>query len=60
MKKLILSLLMITMLTGCVSEPVKQEEVMTAEVTTQAETIGNIDLDEEKRLNQYLCEQINV
>ena len=47
MKKLILSLLMITMLTGCVSEPVKQEEVITAEVTTQAETIGNIDLDEE-------------
>ena len=47
MKKLILSLLIITMLTGCVSEPVKQEEVMTAEVTTQAETIGNIDLDEE-------------
>ena len=47
MKKLILSFFMITILTGCVSEPVKQEEVMTAEVTTQAETIGNIDLDEE-------------
>jgi len=47
MKKLILSLLIITMLTGCVSAPVKQEEVMTAEVTTRAETIGNIDLDEE-------------
>ena len=40
MKKLILSLLMITMLTGCVSAPVKQEEVTTTkeDVVTTVET----------------------
>lgn len=40
MKKLILSLLIITMLTGCVSESVKQEEVTTTkeEVVTTAQT----------------------
>ena len=40
MKKLILSLLILTMLTGCVSEPVKQEEVTTTkeETVTTAET----------------------
>ena len=40
MKKLILSLLILTMLTGCVSEPVKQEEVTTTneDVVTTVET----------------------
>ena len=40
MKKLILSLLILTMLTGCVSEPVKQEEVKTTkeDVVTTVET----------------------
>ena len=36
MKKLILSLLILTMLTGCVSKPVKQEEVTT---TVSEETV---------------------
>ena len=36
MKKLILSFFMIAMLTGCVSEPVKQEEVTT---TVSEETV---------------------
>ena len=51
MKKLILSLLMITMLTGCVSEPVKQEEITTSvfEETLTGEkndvTVGNASLE---------------
>ena len=47
MKKLILSLLMITMLTGCVSEPVKQEEVTTTNedvVTTVETTVETTEL----------------
>lgn len=38
MKKLVLSLIIATMLTGCVSEPVKQEEVATTVETTATET----------------------
>lgn len=50
MKKLILSLLIITMLTGCVSAPVKQEEITTTAETTASETektIGVSDYDTE-------------
>ncbi|MBR6695651.1 MAG: hypothetical protein IKL70_04480 [Oscillospiraceae bacterium] len=66
MKKLILSLLMITMLTGCVSEPVKQEEVTTVEeeITTTIETkiTENIvsTITEKKTHEQNLIEDTNI
>lgn len=46
MKKLILSLFMIAMLTGCVSEPVKQEEVTTTARTIVSKEQETVALDE--------------
>ncbi|MBR3921248.1 MAG: hypothetical protein IKJ47_04880 [Oscillospiraceae bacterium] len=56
MKKLILSLLMITMLTGCVSEPVEQEEVTTVEeeITTTVETEPVIENISENDCNNVI------